>query len=176
MQETDEPAKKKTTAEEEEEESEVKRIERELETSADELCQGAAAAGSSVDLKSATTDSVSQSAEEKPKQAAAAANGDKDPLPDDPEAVVADDLEDLLCDMMIQTSSSHFQHPRQPMQNYGHGMHHGSLRQGSYHHHHHYHQHHQVSRGFGTAFFILGRLVCDKTFLFWPHFRPKQQI
>ncbi|XP_039439779.1 segmentation protein cap'n'collar isoform X1 [Culex pipiens pallens] len=140
-EETDEPAKKKTTAEEEEEESEVKRIERELETSADELCQGAAAAGSSVDLKSAT-DSVAQSAEEKPEKAAAA-NGDKDPLPDDPEAVVADDLEDLLCDMMIQTSSSHFQHPRQPMQNYGHGMHHGSLRQGSYHHHHHYHQHHQ---------------------------------
>lgn len=153
-EETAEPAKKKTTAEEEEEEkSEVKRIERELETSADELCQGAAA-GSSVDLKSADSSRpLTSSAEHQQQQdlatagcetCCAAANGDKDPLPDDadPEAVVADDLEDLLCDMMIQTSSSHFQHPRQPMQNYGHGMH-GSLRQGSYHHHHHYHQHHQ---------------------------------
>uniref|UniRef100_A0A1Q3FG62 Putative bzip transcription factor nrf1 n=1 Tax=Culex tarsalis TaxID=7177 RepID=A0A1Q3FG62_CULTA len=145
-EETAEPAKKKTTAEEEDEESEVKRIERELETSADELCQGAAAGGSSVDLNSAdsvqpsTSSSPSSSSVEPSEQAA----GDKDhPLSkDDPEAVVADDLEDLLCDMMIQTSSSHFQHPRQPMQNYGHGMH-GSLRQGSYHHHHHYHQHHQ---------------------------------
>lgn len=147
-EETDEPAKKKTTAEEEEEESEVKRIERELETSADELCQGAvAAAGSSV-VKS--VDSHQPPTSEQPDgptqqdlaagcETCAAANGDKE---DDPEAVVADDLEDLLCDMMIQTSSSHFQHPRQPMQNYGHGMH-GSLRQGSYHHHHHYHQHHQ---------------------------------
>lgn len=153
-EETDEPAtKKKTTAEEEEEESEVKRIERELETSADELCQGA---GSSVDLKSAaepSTSSPSSSSSEQPDgpqdlaagcETCAAANGDKNShgLSDDDPEGVADDLEDLLCDMMIQTSSSHFQHPRQPMQNYGHGMH-GSLRQGSYHHHHHYHQHHQ---------------------------------
>uniref|UniRef100_U5EX80 Putative bzip transcription factor nrf1 n=1 Tax=Corethrella appendiculata TaxID=1370023 RepID=U5EX80_9DIPT len=47
----------------------------------------------------------------------------------------SDDL-DLLCDMMIQTPTTHFQHPRQPPQNYGHTM-----RQGGYHHHHHLHHH-----------------------------------
>lgn len=155
-EETGEPAKKKTTAEEEE--SEVKRIERELETSADELCQGAVAAAT-VDLKSdesapstsssSASPSSSSSSSEQPESdcetcaaAAAAAGNAADKDTDDPEAV-ADDLEDLLCDMMIQTSASPFQHPRQPMQNYGHGMHHGSLRPNGYHHHHHHHHHHQ---------------------------------
>lgn len=44
----------------------------------------------------------------------------------------SDDL-DLLSDMMIQPSTTHFQHPRQPNQNYvGHGM--NAYRQGGYHH------------------------------------------
>lgn len=43
---------------------------------------------------------------------------------------------DLLSEMMIQPSSTHFQHPRQPpSQNYGHAM--NSYRQGGYHHPHH---------------------------------------
>ena len=45
-----------------------------------------------------------------------------------------DEIEDLLCDMMIQTTTTHFQHPRQPSQSYGIN----SLRQSSYHHHHHH--------------------------------------
>ncbi|GAB0095618.1 segmentation protein cap'n'collar [Sergentomyia squamirostris] len=43
------------------------------------------------------------------------------------------ELEELLCDMMIQSSSGTFQHPRS-VQGYGHGM--NSYRQSSYHHHH----------------------------------------
>ncbi|XP_065073145.1 segmentation protein cap'n'collar isoform X2 [Ochlerotatus camptorhynchus] len=156
-EETEEPAKKKTTEQEEEEESEVKRIERELESSADELCQGAAASVSASGSTSANpsvpaadeNDLSGDSQEETDQAAAVVAAGANSP--DDPEASAtataaaaaasaSDDLEDILCDMMIQTSASHFQHPRQPMQNYGHGMH-GSLRQGGYHHHHHHHHH-----------------------------------
>lgn len=164
MQETEEPAKKKTTEQEEEEESEVKRIERELESSADELCQGAAASVStsasgstsaSPSVPAADENDLNGDSQEETDQAAAVVVVGAD-SPDDPEASAtatvaaagstSDDLEDILCDMMIQTSSPHFQHPRQPMQNYGHGMH-GSLRQGGYHHHHHHH-HHQVSGNF----------------------------
>ncbi|XP_062703305.1 segmentation protein cap'n'collar isoform X2 [Aedes albopictus] len=144
IEETEEPAKKKTTAEQdEEEECEVKRIERELESSADELCQGAAAAvAASV---SATSGSSSSDLSDQATSATSSttATTDQEKKDDDPEAASgasSDDLEDILCDMMIQTSASHFQHPRQPMQNYGHGMH-GSLRQGGYHHHHHHHHH-----------------------------------
>ena len=42
---------------------------------------------------------------------------------------------DLLSDMMIQPATPHFQHPRQPQQNYGHASM-NSYRQG-YHAHHH---------------------------------------
>lgn len=41
------------------------------------------------------------------------------------------ELEELLCDMMIQSSSTTFQHPR-AVQGYGHGV--NSFRQSSYHH------------------------------------------
>ncbi|XP_058811889.1 segmentation protein cap'n'collar isoform X2 [Topomyia yanbarensis] len=152
---SEESAKKKTTAEEEDEESEVKRIERELETSADELCQGGAAASasgycdSSSDISAADTSSLSGG----PADTLTRSLGASSPEENQPSSIsvdgvepketaggAADDLDNLLCDMMIQTSSGHFQHPRQPMQNYGHGMH-GSLRQGGYHHHHHHHHH-----------------------------------
>lgn len=166
MQETEEPAKKKTAEQEEEEESEVKRIERELESSADELCQGAAASVSasasgsisaSPGVPAVDENDLSSDSQQKSEHTTATTGLERCAnSPDDPEASAAgsadsasDDLEDILCDMMIQTSSSHFQHPRQPMQNYGHGMH-GSLRQGGYHHHHHHH-HHQVSGNFGDC-------------------------
>ncbi|XP_059621555.1 segmentation protein cap'n'collar isoform X2 [Phlebotomus argentipes] len=50
------------------------------------------------------------------------------------DAIKSDDtneLEELLCDMMIQSSSASFQHPRS-VQGYGHGV--NSFRQSSYHH------------------------------------------
>lgn len=150
VEETVEAAKKKTTAEQEEEkESEVKRIERELESSADELCLGAAVATTSVSAASGSTAASPTSDNSSPSSSSADSSVSSDQedrdTPEDPNvsassAFSSDDLEDILCDMMIQTSTSHFQHPRQPMQNYGHGMH-GSLRQGGYHHHHHHHHH-----------------------------------
>ncbi|XP_055614334.1 death-associated protein kinase related-like, partial [Uranotaenia lowii] len=162
---TDKSAKEQQTNLDEEEESEVKRIERELESSADELCQGAAAnvgavvsiltsdpttttTGASSKLNdsacgsccssSSSSSSCGSSKNRSSSRSTSASEGDEAGENVPP----SDDLEELLCDMMIQTSSSHFQHPRQPMQNYGHGMHHGSLRQTGYHHlnHHHHHQ------------------------------------
>ncbi|XP_058449720.1 segmentation protein cap'n'collar isoform X2 [Malaya genurostris] len=146
----EERAKTKTTAEEEEEESEVKRIERELETSADELCQGAAAStsgscDSSFGSSAADTSSLVSGTDSSLKELGTSTPEKDQGISVDVESdttagSAADDLENLLCDMMIQTSSGHFQHPRQPMQNYGHGMH-GTLRQSGYHHHHHHHHH-----------------------------------
>ncbi|XP_055634848.1 segmentation protein cap'n'collar isoform X2 [Toxorhynchites rutilus septentrionalis] len=164
-EEAGEPVKKTTiTEEDEEEESEVKRIEKELETSADELCQGGGSSTSSSppsgtenenglsggncgaeSNKVVSSDPLSDGKHDKRQDSdrTASTSSGGSSCSNDSEAIApttSDDLEDLLCDMMIQTSSSHFQHPRQPMQNYGHGMH-GSLRQGGYHHHHHHHHH-----------------------------------
>jgi hypothetical protein len=49
-----------------------------------------------------------------------------------PLSILLDDTDelDLLNDMMIQPSSTHFQHPRQPSQNYAHCV--NSYRQNSY--------------------------------------------
>lgn len=49
-----------------------------------------------------------------------------------PLSILLDDTDelDLLSDMMIQPSSTHFQHPRQPSQNYAHCV--NSYRQNGY--------------------------------------------
>ena len=52
---------------------------------------------------------------------------------------------ELLSDMMIQPATPHFQHPRQPQQNYGHASM-NSYRQG-------YHAHHHQVRILGLAQF-----------------------
>ncbi|XP_053676062.1 segmentation protein cap'n'collar [Anopheles nili] len=130
---------------------EVKRIEQELQqVSVDEICLGAASGSSSTD--SSSTSGVGATALNDTDEILGSAVTDSTvnvTTSDDGLEVppVPDDLDDLLCDMMIQTSS-HFQHTRQNTQGYGHGAM-TSFRQtttggsGYHHHHHHHHHHHQ---------------------------------
>ena len=137
---------------EEQEIAEVKRIEQELQqVSVGEICLGGGsrASGSSSADQNSNCEDTGEILDTETDSAAAAntTSSDAEGLEAEP---VTDDLEDLLCDMMIQTSS-HFQHTRQNTQGYGHGAM-GSFRQtatggaGYHHHHHHHHHHHQVSR------------------------------
>ncbi|EDO64492.1 AGAP005300-PA [Anopheles gambiae str. PEST] len=136
---------------EEQEIAEVKRIEQELQqVSVGEICLGGGsrASGSSSADQNSNCEDTGEILDTETDSAAAAntTSSDAEGLEAEP---VTDDLEDLLCDMMIQTSS-HFQHTRQNTQGYGHGAM-GSFRQtatggAGYHHHHHHHHHHHQSR------------------------------
>uniref|UniRef100_A0A182NN61 Uncharacterized protein n=1 Tax=Anopheles dirus TaxID=7168 RepID=A0A182NN61_9DIPT len=127
---------------EEQDIAEVKRIEQELQqVSIDEICLGAAAASTSTDRSNnGNTEEILGTVNDSLASTTTSNEGLED-------APATDDLEDLLCDMMIQTSS-HFQHSRQNSQGYGHGAI-TSFRQtttggaGYHHHHHHHHHHHQ---------------------------------
>ncbi|XP_053664921.1 segmentation protein cap'n'collar [Anopheles marshallii] len=127
-------------------EQEVQRIERELQqVSVDEICLGGAA-GSTNAAEHSNCDDTGENLGTVNETVADTATSDEGL---DEVAPVTDDLEDLLCDMMIQTSS-HFQHTRQNTQGYGHGAM-SSFRQtttggSGYHHHHHHHHHHHQSR------------------------------
>uniref|UniRef100_A0A182PJ22 Uncharacterized protein n=1 Tax=Anopheles epiroticus TaxID=199890 RepID=A0A182PJ22_9DIPT len=133
----------------EQEIAEVKRIEQELQqVSVNEICLGAASGSSSADQSNCEdTGEILDTANDSAAAVAAAAANTTSSDEGLEVAPVTDDLEDLLCDMMIQTSS-HFQHSRQNTQGYGHGAM-SSFRQtatggaGYHHHHHHHHHHHQ---------------------------------
>uniref|UniRef100_A0A2M4DKG2 Putative bzip transcription factor nrf1 n=1 Tax=Anopheles darlingi TaxID=43151 RepID=A0A2M4DKG2_ANODA len=146
--------------------AEVHRIEQELQVSVDDLYLSSASTSST---SGGHSSSALSETEADLVASTIAVNGGGDADDDDPNVTAAaaavassssaseenldapatDELEDLLCDMMIQTSS-HFQHSRQNTQGYGHGM--SSFRQtttgagGYHHHHHHHHHHHQQSR------------------------------
>ncbi|XP_035790505.1 segmentation protein cap'n'collar-like isoform X3 [Anopheles albimanus] len=129
--------------------AEVQRIEQELQVSVDDLYLSSASTSARTGHGSALSETetelpttITTTATDDPVAASSASEENLD-------APATDELEDLLCDMMIQTSS-HFQHSRQNTQGYGHGM--SSFRQtttgagGYHHHHHHHHHHHQQSR------------------------------
>ncbi|XP_050095923.1 segmentation protein cap'n'collar isoform X2 [Anopheles aquasalis] len=126
--------------------AEVHRIEQELQVSVDDLYLSSASASTTAHSETETDlpATISSAATRDDPIAACSASSE-----DNLDAPATDELEDLLCDMMIQTSS-HFQHSRQNTQGYGHGM--SSFRQtttgagGYHHHHHHHHHHHQQSR------------------------------
>uniref|UniRef100_A0A182MRX9 Uncharacterized protein n=1 Tax=Anopheles culicifacies TaxID=139723 RepID=A0A182MRX9_9DIPT len=133
---------------EQQEIAEVQRIERELQqVSVDEICLGGA---------SGSTNADRSNCDDTGENLGTANDTVADTAPSDEglaAAPVTDDLEDLLCDMMIQTSS-HFQHTRQNTQGYGHGAM-SSFRQtatggSGYHHHHHHHHHHHQSKDRGV--------------------------
>ncbi|XP_049296442.1 segmentation protein cap'n'collar isoform X1 [Anopheles funestus] len=140
-----ENVKHQTESHEEQEIAEVQRIERELQrVSVDENCLGAASG--STNAADGNCDDTGENLGTVNDTVADTATSDEGL---DEDAPVTDDLEDLLCDMMIQTSS-HFQHTRQNTQGYGHGAM-SSFRQtatggSGYHHHHHHHHHHHQSR------------------------------
>uniref|UniRef100_A0A182WK36 Uncharacterized protein n=1 Tax=Anopheles minimus TaxID=112268 RepID=A0A182WK36_9DIPT len=133
-------------ANEQQELAEVQRIERELQqVSVDEICLGGASGSTNGDRSNCddTGENLDTANDTVADPTTTTSDEGLEVAPP-----VTDDLEDLLCDMMIQTSS-HFQHTRQNTQGYGHGAM-SSFRQtttggsGYHHHHHHHHHHHQV--------------------------------